>query len=131
MRFPTTLLWVSCVLFVVFGAGFIVAPQFFASLFTGSIPSTASALIDMRAMYGGMSLGAGLFFGLCARQPSIVWLGLLASLLILAGTAGGRLVGMFVDSSPNIYMFIILAAELLGVVLIVLALRGLKDKQVF
>ncbi len=48
-------------------------------------------MIDMRATYGGTALGLGLFFGFCARNPAVLRAGLLASLMVLSGIAGGRL----------------------------------------
>lgn len=77
----------------------------------------------MRATYGGMGLGIGLFFGFCARRPSTVRLGLFASLFVLATTAAARTVGFLCDGSPNVFMLLLLGAELLFVVLIVAALK--------
>lgn len=114
-------------LFVLFGIGFIVAPRSLSLLITGAAPGTSSAVIDMRATYGGMAFGAGLFFGFCARHPTLLRAGLLASLLALSGIAGGRLFGIFVDGSPNGWMFLLLAAELLFVVLMAVALKQLSD----
>jgi hypothetical protein len=68
MKFATNLLRVNAALFIAFGTCFIVAPEFFADALTGSEPWTSSALIDMRATYGGMCLGVGLAFWFCARQ---------------------------------------------------------------
>ena len=123
MKFPKTLLWINALLFILFGIGFILAPQFLSQLITGATPSTTSALTDMRATYGGTSFGIGLFFGLCARQPSSLRMGLTASLLILASIAGGRFVGILIDGSPNYFMFVLLVAEILFVGLIVAALK--------
>ena len=127
MRFPTILLWINAALFLVFGAGFIVAPGFLAQLITGATPSTTSALIDLRATYGGMALGLGLFWGFCARRQRTVRIGLMASLLVLLGIALGRLIGMVVDGSPNTFMFALLAAELLFIGLIAVALRRTSE----
>lgn len=123
MKFPTTLLWINAVLFVAFGAGFLIAPGFLSHFITGASPGTTSATIDMRATYGGVALGIGFFFGFCARQPDTLRVGLLASLLVLSGIVGGRLVGIFVDGSPNTFMFFLLATELLFVGLAALALK--------
>ena len=121
------MLWLNSALFIVFGVCFIAAPAFFATVITGAAPGTSSALIDMRATYGGMGLGVGLFFGFCARHPSTVQLGLFASLFVLATTAAARMVGFFGDGSPNVFMFLLLGTELLFVVLIVAALRQFRN----
>lgn len=126
MTFPRILLWVNCALFVAFGVGFIGAPGFLSTLITGGAPSISSALIDMRATYGGMGLGVGLFFAFCARQPSSVRLGLIASLLVLGSIAAGRLIGIVVDGSPNAFMFVLLVAEMLFVALVMVAIKSSK-----
>ncbi len=123
MKFPTALLWVNSVLFLVFGGCFIATPEFFATVITGSTPGTPSAFIDMRATYGGMGLGVGLLFGFCARQSSTVRVGLIAALLVLGSTAAARLVGFIADGSANVFMLLLLGAELLFVVLLVAALK--------
>lgn len=127
MNFPVRLLWINAVLFVLFGIGFIVAPGSLSFLITGAAPGTSSAVIDMRATYGGMAFCAGLFFGFCARNPGTLRSGLLASLLTLSGIAGGRLIGIFADGSPNNWMFLLLAAELLFVGLMTVALKQVSD----
>lgn len=127
MKSPATLLWINSALFVVFGVCFIVAPEFFASVITGALPGTPSAFIDMRATYGGMGLGIGLLFGFCARQSSTVQVGLIAALLVLGSTATARLVGFLADGSPNVFMFLLLGAELLFVALLVVALKQSRN----
>lgn len=126
MRFPATLLWINSVLFIVFGAAFLTAPEFFSLLATGSAPSTASALIDMRATYGGTALGIGFFFGFCACRPATVQIGLIASVWVLASIAAARLVGFVVDGSPNPFMSLFLATEMLFVVLGAIAIKGFE-----
>ena len=64
MRFPVVLLWINAALFVVFGAVFIIAPALLSQVITGATPGTTNALIDMRATYGGMALGIGLFWAI-------------------------------------------------------------------
>jgi hypothetical protein len=69
MRFAVVLLWITSVLFVGFGIGAAAAPRELALFITGGAPSIPSAIIDMRATYGGVALGMGLCFGLCATRP--------------------------------------------------------------
>jgi hypothetical protein len=127
MKFATNLLRVNAVLFIVFGICFIVAPVFFAEALTGSEPWTASAMIDMRATYGGMGLGIGLVFWFLARQRETVVPGLGATLLVLGATAMARVVGFFVDGSPNAFMLVLFGAEILFVVLSASALKRVTD----
>lgn len=120
------LLWTNSVLFILFGAAFVAAPEFFAVYLTGSAPGTPSALIDMRATYGGTALGIGFFFGFCARRPATVQIGLIASVWVLASIAAARLVGSVLDGSPNRFMSLFLAAEMLFVVLGAIAIKGFE-----
>lgn len=131
MKFPTALLWVNSALFVVFGACFIAAPELFSTVITGAAPGTSSAFTDMRATYGGMGLGVGLLFGFCARQPSTVHVGLIASLFVLGSTAAARIVGFLADGSPNAFMFFLLGAELLFVALLIVALKQFRSGKAF
>lgn len=126
MIFQRSLLWLNCGLFIIFGVGFIIFPELLSNIITGSIPATASAMTDMRATYGGMALGIALFFGFCARKADAVRIGLIASLLVLAGIALGRTVGIFIDGNPNIFMYLLLSAEVVFAALVLFALKGSK-----
>ena len=113
MRFANGLIWLNAIVFVAYGAGFAVAPEALAIWVTGSAPGTPSGLIDLRATYGGMSIGLGLFFALTARDPSRHRLGLQAVLVVMVCMAGTRLLGITLDGTPNSKMWIYLALEIL------------------
>ncbi len=127
MTFSKMLLWVNCALFVAFGVGFVIAPEFLSKLITGAAPNAMNALTDMRATYGGMALGIGVFFGLCARKSSFTYMGLMASWLVFSSIAVSRLIGIIVDGSPNVFMLILLVAELLFVVLVSVAVKSIRN----
>ena len=127
MKFATNLLRVNAVLFTVFGICFVVAPEFFAYELTGSKPGTSSALIDMRATYGGMGLGIGLVFWFLARQRETVVPALVATLLVLGATAMARAIGFIADGAPNAFMLWLFVAEVLFVVLSASALKRVTD----
>jgi hypothetical protein len=127
MKFATNFLRINAALFIVFGICFIVAPVFFAEALTGSEPWTASAMIDMRATYGGMGLGVGLLFWFLARQRETVIAGLVGSFLVLGATAMARVVGFVADGSPNAFMQMMFGAEVLFVVLSASALKRVTD----
>ncbi len=128
MKVANNLLWVNALLFLAFGLGFMFAPAFFSQTITGASPATSSAMIDMRATYGGIAIGLAIFWGWCARGNNTQLAGLLSSLLVLAATAFGRILGILMDGAPNIFMFILLAAELLFVGLIVFALKQIEKE---
>ena len=123
MSLPVVLLWIDCVLFVGFGVGFAAVPLELAEFVTGDAPSVSSAVIDMRATYGGVAIGTGLFFGYCARRASLVQIGLVASLLVIASIGLARVVGILIDGDPNAFMIFFLALEVVFSGLTVVALR--------
>ena len=123
MTLSIVLLRITSLLFVAFGIGFVIAPQDLAELVTGAAPSAPSAVTDMRATYGGVPLGIGLFIGYCARRPETVRLGILASLTVIASLGAARLVGIIVDGSPNGFMMVFLATEIASVLLFLVALQ--------
>ncbi len=106
------LLWINAILFVLFGIGFIFAPSPLAQWITGSTPSTTSGMIDLRATYGGLALGIGIFWALCASNGS-ERNGLLSAILVLSAVVIGRITGILLDGNPNIFMFILLTAEII------------------
>ena len=123
MRFANTLLKINAALFAVFGLGFIFTPVFFAQFLTGATPGTTSALIDMRATYGGISFGLALFWAYCARRTDTTATGVLSALLVLTVVAIARVIGLLIDGTPHAIMFVLLAAEVLFIGLNFSALR--------
>lgn len=125
MKYAAALLWINAACFLIFGVAFLIAPATMAHLLTGVTPNAPNALIDIRATYGGMALGIGLFFAFCARRSETLRIGLIASLLVAAGIVLGRLAGLVVDGSPNAAMIALLAGDSLFIVLFAIALRRL------
>ena len=60
-----------------------------------------SAFIEIRAIYGGMNFGLGALLLFSAWKEKCVRLGLLSSSVILGSIALGRILGLWVDGSPN------------------------------
>ncbi len=124
MKFQHTLLWIACLFFIVYGLGFTLLPQSLAILITNAAPQSSSGLIDMRATYGGMSIAVGLIFGLMLREPTTVRLGVISIILMMAGMAGGRLIGIVIDGNPNWVMYLYLGLEILVIILSLVSLRS-------
>ncbi|WP_068860057.1 DUF4345 domain-containing protein [Perlucidibaca aquatica] len=66
--------------------------------------NTVSALNELRANYGGLQIGMGLFLlaGLCCKtylRPA-----LLAQALIVGGLVTGRLISVAIDGQPNAFI---------------------------
>lgn len=113
MRPLTMLLGVNSVLFILFGLGFIIEPYAISQAITGFGPQGINAAIDMRATYGGMALGFGIFLSWVAYVKRGVMEAGLASILVMAGLALGRLTGMVLDGTPNTMILALFGAELL------------------
>jgi len=123
MKFAKYLVWVNCALFVAFGLGFTFAPTVLASIVTGSEPASPSAVIDMRATYGGMALGLASLFWLCAKDPQTVYIGVRGVLGVMIFLSLSRLFGIIIDGSANTFMYLLLGAEVVMAILAAAALR--------
>lgn len=103
--------WVNAVLFVVFGLAFMFAPAYFAALFVDAVPASASAAIDMRATYGGLAGGVGLWLAYCARVAPAV--GLIGVVLLSIPVVFARALGFATEGAPNAFMWTFFGLEIL------------------
>ncbi len=102
--------------YMAFGVAALLAPQKLAAL---SDLGTVSklGLIELRAFYGGIEIGLGVFLAVTAMRKEWQLPGLLAALLTLLGIASARVYGMTVEGWPGISVLLFLAIEVAGVVL--------------
>lgn len=92
-------LGLSALVFGGFGiAGLIVPDAIVESVGVALAPE--AALVELRAIYGGMMLGGAIFAGYCMR-PDRQRLGLIAIALIVGGTLAGRLLGLLWEPMPE------------------------------
>ncbi|WP_299496669.1 DUF4345 domain-containing protein [uncultured Shewanella sp.] len=122
MKFQYILIWINSIFFILYGLGFIFFPDTLFSFITDSQLTSASALIDIRATFGGMSLGLGLVLALFTLEPSNYRLGLWAILVIMLGMACSRSLGLLQENSANNMMFIYLVCETIVALLALIAL---------
>ena len=114
------LLLVGAVLVLV-GVNGLVAPR--TLLAPVGIPlAHASALSEARATYGGMHLGMGLFFVITGINPALRTVGLAAASAFLGGLVFGRMTSAVVDGAPGNFVGLLMATELVGATLALLAL---------
>ncbi len=125
VKFPVWTLWLCAGAFLITGLLFTVMPQ---SMFTAvalDVPD-GSPLTELRAVYGGLEVGAGIFLALCARRGGeAIELGLLLAFLMLGGLAAYRAIGMGIDAPQVPLMSVLLVLESAGAVLAVFALLAL------
>ena len=111
--------------FLFYGTAFLFWPQIFLLRQLGEVPVMPSTLIDVRATYGGLSLGLAVVLFKLAGEPTTQRAGVWTVILVLGGMAVGRCYGLIVDGSANGFMYLYLALEILAVAVsfVVLALR--------
>jgi uncharacterized protein DUF4345 len=126
MKFARGLLFSSSLVFVGVGAGFLLIPARYAHILEISLP-TAMARLDVRATYGGLELGVGIFLILCTVRRKWIRPGLWALALATGGFAAGRLVGLVAEGTISSFMLSFLVLELVVTLLAVFLLRRIED----
>lgn len=122
VNFPVWALWLCAVAFLVTGLLFTVMPQSMFAAIGLDVPS-GSPITELRAVYGGLEVGAGIFLALCARRGGVaVELGLVLSFLLFGGLATYRAIGMGIDAPQVPLMSLLLVLESAGAALAVWAL---------
>lgn len=85
---------------------------------------TVSALNEVRATYGGMQVGIGLFLWAGVRSAALTRPALLAQALVVGGLAAGRLIGIGLQGWPSGFVQGLLVLEsVIAVVSVVLYRR--------
>lgn len=123
MNFGKLLCLLGAGFFLIYGCLFAILPAMFASLVTDGIPSTPSAMIDMRATYGGMSIAVGVLLAMFAMKREDIRTGVVMLSLLMTCMASTRVIGILLDGEANILMFVYLFLELITVAV---CLRWLK-----
>lgn len=118
--FSRFIVWGNALFFILYGLAFLLMPGQLADWITDATPGSASALMDMRATYGGMTIAVGVLFALLGTREATHAMALQAIALVLLLMATGRALGMAMDGAANIYMWLYLVGELLvgGVALV-------------
>jgi hypothetical protein len=125
MKFKKFLIWLNSVVWLFFGFGYAIAPNFFASLVDASITKADSYKIMTDV--GIMMVGIGIWYVYCVIDNSRIRHGLISAFLICFGMLVGRLIGTVVNGSANNITILYIILETLDSALLFLALR-IKDK---
>jgi hypothetical protein len=129
MKFARILLLLGSGIFALYGLLFSIAPVELARLVTGDAPSSPSALIDVRATYGGMSIAVGMILMLLALKEETIRIGVVSLLLVMVCMAATRIVGIAVDGDANIAMYFYLGLEIVAAVLCSIALMNCRTQE--
>lgn len=111
--------------FVAFGIAFLIYPAKLAA-YVDIEAKTRLALIELRAFYGGIELGFGVFLAAAALRKAWQTPALVAAILMLAGVVGARIYGISVEGVPGPFVFVLLLLELAG---LVAAIFGLSQAR--
>ena len=120
--FPVLLIALCALGFLAFGLWLLADPAG-ALAKIGVATTSATGTIELRAFYGGMEIGLGLFLGCCALRPEWQAAGLWLVLLANGGAGLARLLGIaLAGASAGGYLGWALAWELGFAALAALAL---------
>ena len=124
-KFANFIVVATAYFFLLYGIGFILFPHQMTLFVTDMVLTTTSAVTDIRATYGGMSLAAGTTLLLLTKRD--LQLALLAVGLLLLSMAFGRTVGMVLDGNSNPIIWLYWVGELLfGAIALLLRQRLCK-----
>lgn len=98
------------VLFGGFGLVFLFAPAEGIAA-AGLLPQTPTAMTELRSYYGAFQIGFALFLALCARRREWTSAGLALLTLTAGALAGGRCLGLVLESGPQPLTWQLLSIE--------------------
>lgn len=124
---PRAFLIITGLIFTLYGAYCLLNPMIINE-YTGMGLADNTALIEVRAMYGGLQLTAGLYLLFCSMQANRFREALLVSVFVFAGLAGARAFGLAIDGGDNGYNFGAVIYESISGLLALVCLK-LANKQ--
>lgn len=110
-----------------FGVFSLLDPARLAELIQMS-PLASGALTEIRAFYGGLEIGLGLFWIGSAFRPAFYRAALWSAVWVWVAVALARVLGLVLDESFNQTMAVILAAEVFSAALAFIAVKRLPDE---
>lgn len=125
MTAPRLILTLCALAFIGFGLVFLVSPAPMAR-FVDLELLTPTAFTEVRAMYGGLEIGIGVFLLTAVARRDHVVLGLRVALFAFVGLAAGRLIGLVVDGPWQPVMWLLVAAEITAAALAWWALSTMR-----
>lgn len=99
-------------IFFAFGLLFLLVPVEAFEWAVDQTLTSSSAITDLRAAYGGMSVAIGIMLVMMGMNPATIPMGLISVMVVMLAMAGGRVIGMFVDGGTNTLMVIYLVMEI-------------------
>ena len=103
----------TAIVYLAIGIIFLVDPIYWASSLDISLP-TPTAIIDLRATYGGYMFAIAVFLFYCLRNSELMKVGLIFQVISFAGFGLSRFAGILIGGHPRAIMYYLLIAEILG-----------------
>ncbi len=129
MKLARCFLLITGIVFAGFGLYCFFDPMLLSRA-TGMGLSTPTAIIEAKAMYGGLQFSMGLYLVYSSFQIHRVSQALLVLVFLFAGLAGARAYGLAVDAGDNGYNFIAVIYEICsGLIALALLQRGITNEE--
>lgn len=112
MNIKQITLFLSASIFLSVGLPFLFVPSIMSQQLSVSVSSVA-ALTEVRAMYGGLEVGLGLYLLLCLATTGGTRSGLSLVLFVVAGLVAARVIAVASDQHLGLFALAILILEIL------------------
>ena len=129
MKFAKILCLINAAIFFVYGVFYMFSPVEMSVYVTESTPTTSSALIDMRAIYGGMAIAIGIVLAILGWKKETLRTAIMILMIFMITMASGRLLGIVLDTGANNKMYTYLISEVLIALICGVWLKTVKDDQ--
>lgn len=127
MRVPQLFLLLQALALMALGLAYFIQPHEMTNL-SGMLLMEPAAITDVRAYYGGLQMGLGMFLLLACRQPALLRGALTLLVLLYCALALARLGGLWLDGGlQQTFNLTALLFELVSAALAMLLLRRLRD----
>jgi len=124
MRISRFSILLAAIAYAAIGLIFLIDPVYWGSSVDISLP-TPTAIIDLRATYGGCMLAIAIFLAYCLANSRLIRVGLIFQAISLGGFGLARLAGIIMNPPTRGIMYYLLLAEIFGVALAVYCLSRL------
>jgi len=115
----------TAIVYLAIGIIFLADPIYWGSSVDISLP-TPTAIIDLRATYGGCMFAIAVFLFYCLKNSTLLKAGLIFQIISFAGFGLSRFAGILLDGPPRAIMYYLLIAEIFGFILGVFGLWQLS-----
>ncbi|MGF1777051.1 DUF4345 family protein [Vibrio nomapromontoriensis] len=125
------MVWFTIIVFVIFGVLFVVAPSVMFERVTDAEITSTSGIIDISAMYGGLSIAVGVILAKLVWATDTLRTAVLAATWIASLMALTRWLAIAVVQSPNDTMWVFFFMEAVFAVWGMLILRKLRSRRFY